>query len=234
MRPIDETAIRDWFDRHYRHRGLKSMRAARAYPVYLDLLHAQPGGRLLDIGCGPGWLLRAAAGRGLEAWGIDLSARALQMARQVVPEARLSAGSAAHLAFPNNYFDYLTCIGVLEHFTHMEQSVREMQRVARYGARFCIMVPNSITLHWWISERFGRWNRGSNENAASLEEWQNLFTGFGFRIEAVLRDTWQVRKGFGFLGESAVRQVTRLAERLVPLRFAHQFIFILTLVAEDD
>src|SRR5690349_16473288 len=46
---------------------------ARQADVLLDRAGVRAGARLLEIGCGYGRLLRAAAGRGARAWGITVS-----------------------------------------------------------------------------------------------------------------------------------------------------------------
>ncbi|WP_137808340.1 bifunctional 2-polyprenyl-6-hydroxyphenol methylase/3-demethylubiquinol 3-O-methyltransferase UbiG [Pseudomonas sp. G(2018)] len=58
--------------------------------ILLAVLGRQPG-RVLDLGCGEGWLLRALTERGIEAFGVDGSATLVEAARK--------AGSApVHLA----------------------------------------------------------------------------------------------------------------------------------------
>ena len=46
--------VKSWYNQHYAAKGLESMRPAAAYPVFLDLLGATPGTRLLDVSCGTG------------------------------------------------------------------------------------------------------------------------------------------------------------------------------------
>ncbi|MBI5162041.1 MAG: class I SAM-dependent methyltransferase, partial [Micrococcales bacterium] len=54
---------------------------AAADGVDLRLL-ARAEGPLLDVGCGPGRMVRAARDLGLEAWGLDISAAAVEHARE--------------------------------------------------------------------------------------------------------------------------------------------------------
>jgi 2-polyprenyl-3-methyl-5-hydroxy-6-metoxy-1,4-benzoquinol methylase len=48
----------------------------------VSTLPSMPKGTLLDIGCGEGWLSRAAAQRGWEAIGVDASAALIERARE--------------------------------------------------------------------------------------------------------------------------------------------------------
>jgi ubiquinone/menaquinone biosynthesis C-methylase UbiE len=207
------------------------MRQFDAYPVYLDYLDADQGKKLLDVGCGPGLLLKAAEQRGLLTFGIDLSAEAIAIASRTSPKSNVEQGNVTQLKFPERNFDYITCIGVLEHFLDMDQSISELKRVAKDEAQYCIMVPNSRTLYWNLAQTFSRSHRESNENASSLDEWREFFLKYGFKILEVHRDDWQIRKFFMFFAlgsfNKLLKTVKKLIWKLIPLKFAHQFIFIL-------
>ena len=58
-----------WIDA-VRHGAIESRRQVTDQAILLAILGRQPE-RVLDLGCGEGWLLRALAGRGIEAVGVD-------------------------------------------------------------------------------------------------------------------------------------------------------------------
>jgi len=207
------------------------MRHIDAYPVYLDYLEVNQNKKILDVGCGPGLLLKAAQQRGLQTFGIDLSPEAINIASHTSPDSQLETGSVTHINYPDKSFDYITCIGVLEHFLDMDRSIAELKRVAKDTAQYCIMVPNSRTIYWNLAQTFSRSHRESNENANSLEEWQDFFSSYGFKILNIHRDDWQVRKFFKFFGLGALKNLIETSKtviwKLIPLKFGHQFIFIM-------
>ncbi len=227
----DQEKINRWFEERYAAKGVRSMRKAEAYPIFLDYLNVQPGKKLLDIGCGPGLLLKVGAARGLQTYGIDVSEEAKRLATQISPDSQVSVADVRNLDFEDQSFDYITCIGVLEHFLDLEISIKEMQRVAKKQALYCIMVPNSKTLYWWLAKRLSRNHKDSNENAYTLSEWWSIFELYNFEILAVYRDEWQIRKPFSLLGLQSydfLFELTRnLIWKIIPLNYAHQFVFIM-------
>ena len=142
--------VKSWYNQHYAAKGLQSMRPAAAYPVFLDLLGATAGSRLLDVSCGTGSLLAAARDRGVDAVGVDLSDEAVRLAIRVAPGTEVAVGAGEALAFRDASFDYVTCLGSLEHFLDMGQGLEEMKRVAKPDARLCIMVPNQDFIGWKV------------------------------------------------------------------------------------
>ena len=70
------------------------------------------------------------------------------------------------------------------------------------------------------------------ENPASVDaEWQDFFVEYGFEIINIYRDDWQIKKFFILLGLGSFKKligtVKNLVWKLITLKFAHQFIFIL-------
>src|SRR5580700_6778280 len=60
----------------------------------IDLLHPQPGERILDLGCGTGHLTAQIAERGADVIGLDASASMIAQARQNYPKLKFVLADA--------------------------------------------------------------------------------------------------------------------------------------------
>lgn len=87
---------------------------------WIDRLAGVSGKRVVDVGCGGGILAEAMAGLGAEVTGIDLSEKALKVARLHLLESgmqveyRLQSAESLAEERPQGY-DLVTCMEMLEH-----------------------------------------------------------------------------------------------------------------------
>jgi SAM-dependent methyltransferase len=94
----------------------------------------------LEIGCGPGRLMRPMSRHFAEIHGVDVSDEMVRLARERLrhtPNARVYHGSGSDLAlFPDDYFDFVYSYAVFQHVPSREvvlRYLREAHRVLRPG-----------------------------------------------------------------------------------------------------
>lgn len=109
----------------------------------LDTLSAY---HLLDIGSGTGAnlpLLRSVVGSSGSVTAIDFSPLALRFAADhaVMSGISLLQGDALRLPFPDNQFDVVTMLDVLEHLRDDSEALTEVFRVLRPGGHLVFSVP---------------------------------------------------------------------------------------------
>lgn len=228
--PVPQDDVAAWFDATYRRRGLAYLRPARAYPIFVQLLAARRGERLLDVACGPGLLLDAAAARGVVSCGVDLSTAAIELAQQRRPGIDARVGNAEQLPFADGTFDHVTCLGSIERFLDREAALREMLRVGKPGARFCFLVRNASTLAWRLwRERLGRREVQGHQDAQTLAQWRALFARCGFRELRVLPDQWPQQRWRQLLPWRRPQQGRDepVHTGLLPLRWCNELVFVL-------
>jgi SAM-dependent methyltransferase len=192
-----------------------------------------PGGRLLDVSCGAGELVRLAQQRGLEAVGIDISevvARAAQ--RRNGGMGRFVVGAGEALPFPNASFDYVTNIGSLEHFLDPAAGVREMSRVLRPGGSAFVLVPNTFSLltNIWHAFRTGETSIDDQpiQRYGSRADWMAVLTANGLQPRHVVKyeRIWPRLAGDWNYYIGKPKQLVRLlATPFIPLNLAFCFLF---------
>ena len=153
-------------------------------------------GRLLDIGCGNGYLLEQIAKLRpeLELWGLEQAAALLQgtQSRQNGPHY-IVAGSAVHVPFASSSFDVVTLTEVLEHVKEPVVVLRELTRLLKPEGRLLVTVPNmsAYSPFWQVAERFpiGPLKRILLPWEHPLRTFQPIDTAYEFEeIQQVIRE----------------------------------------------
>lgn len=108
----------------------------RWIPIAEDIIghfKLKPGDRVLDIGCGKGFLVKdlMKVCPGLEAFGLDISEYAVMNCEPEVV-GRLHLGNANHLPFPDHSFDAVLSINTAHNLEREGciQALKEMERIA--------------------------------------------------------------------------------------------------------
>jgi ubiquinone/menaquinone biosynthesis C-methylase UbiE len=229
VRHLDPSAISNFYDRVYYRNGVD--RKAPTFHLRRLARRFEPwaGRRILDVACGPGSWLQAVATRGAIVSGIDISQVALDTCGSALPEAELHCATAEHLPFADRRFDFISCLGALEHFLDPKASLREMVRVAKSDAYFLLLVPNADFLPSRLGLYSGTLQASVKEEARSLIEWQQLFRSAGLRVQARWKDLHILSPAWIFRGRCygwPLRAVQALALPFWPLSWQYQVYYL--------
>lgn len=110
--------------------------------------------KVLDVGCGNGWLLWNYARNGADTTGVDLTRNAVKISRKRFSYEGLSGkfmcADAGRLPLKNDQFDLVTSLGVIHHTPDTERCAREIIRVTRPGGRIlvCLYYRNILLRPW--------------------------------------------------------------------------------------
>jgi len=121
-------------------------RAARRSEIFAREGGLRPGQRALEVGCGTGVFLEAAATTGADIVALDLSADLLAQARTRVAaggKVRLSLGNAEQMPFRDASFDAAYGSSILHHL-NIDAALAEIHRVLRPGGRIAFAEPNIL------------------------------------------------------------------------------------------
>jgi protein-L-isoaspartate(D-aspartate) O-methyltransferase len=122
----------------YRYMEGRWEKVARAMVDYYGL---KAGDRILDIGCGKGFLLYdfTKVVPGLEIYGLDISTYAVEHAKPEIKD-RLTIGNANNLPYPDQSFDLVYSLNTFHNLYCFDlfAALKEMQRVSRKHKYICV------------------------------------------------------------------------------------------------
>ncbi len=132
----------------------------RRFAIQMIEARLEKGSKILDVGCGTGHLAAELAKRGYDTWGTDLSTGMIDYARANYNADRYQVADIEKIPFPDNMFDGIVCLGVMEYLASDGPALDEMRRVLRPGGYAVITTPSSICPFFYIDRsiinlRFG-------------------------------------------------------------------------------
>lgn len=137
-------------------------------------------GTILDIGCGPGFLLKELEKFKMPLTGCDNSRKMLKIAGKNT-SAKLFFADANNLPF-NRKFDFVFCLGVLPYLKEPLLGLREIYRVCNRKA--CITYPYKKTpLSFFRENPIGIWLRKKTNIAHYQTKYERRkFLGYAEKI----------------------------------------------------
>jgi 2-polyprenyl-6-hydroxyphenyl methylase / 3-demethylubiquinone-9 3-methyltransferase len=118
------------------------------YRYFKEVLHRVgcSGKKVLDVGCGGGFLAEEFAKDGFEVTGIDPAFNSLEAARKHAVQNGLAidyqAGQGESLPFSDGCFDIIACCDVLEHVDDVDRVIKETSRCLAKGGIFLFDTVN--------------------------------------------------------------------------------------------
>jgi SAM-dependent methyltransferase len=146
------------------------------------------GLKVLELGCGSGWLSANYARGGAELVATDLTARGVELTRRHFEllglEAVVCQANAEDLQFPSDSFDLVVASGVVHHTPKTECVAAELRRVLRPGGTALLSVYYRNLLlqpfSFWLTRRairlFTLRDRSFGESA-SVDDFTRRYDG---------------------------------------------------------
>lgn len=144
-----------------------------------DHYHLRPGDRILDVGCGKGFLLFdfTQVVPGVEIVGLDISQYGIDHAKEEV-RPFLQVGNARELPYPDQSFDLVVSINTLHNLPCMDldRALCEIERVGRKNKYLCVesfrTEEEKVNLLYW---------QLTCASFDAPEEWQWWFERCGYQ-----------------------------------------------------
>jgi 2-polyprenyl-3-methyl-5-hydroxy-6-metoxy-1,4-benzoquinol methylase len=182
-----------------RSHGIESRRVATDVAV-VEAIAARSPRRVLDVGCGEGWLCRALEARGVNAVGVDGSAALIESARA------LSGGGFHHLSYEQltaqpeligaASYDLIVCNFSLLH-EELDELLRSLSTLLVSGGVLLIQTVHPWTARGtapytdgWRTESFSSYQEAFAQSMPwyyrTLGSWVEVLQHAGFAIEQII------------------------------------------------
>jgi len=179
----------DWYENKLKPYSSTAHKSVALYQEVLTVLRTyvkKKNPKLLDVACGVGGFLMEAKNDNFKIFGIDISDKAVAVAREKTG-AEITRASAEKMRYRANSFDVVTCIGSLEHFADPEKALKEMDRVLRSGGVCLLHVPNLMFAgHIYMTLRDGSMpsegGQHFSEEYRTYQGWKDLIESNDFKI----------------------------------------------------
>lgn len=110
----------------------------------LDSIGPVDGMRVLDAGCGEGYLTRQIASSGAHALGVDRSRNLIEAAKNLVPSGASSptfeVQDVTDLSLESNSFDLVICNHLMNDLPDPTGPIQEFSRILRPGGRLVVLM----------------------------------------------------------------------------------------------
>ncbi|MDI6761905.1 MAG: glycosyltransferase [Thermodesulfobacteriota bacterium] len=137
--------------------------------------------RILDVGCGRGWLTHLASSYGI-AGGVDPAAEVIAAARRYFPNLNFCVGYAKTILTKPDFhpYDVVLASEVIEHVPRAEQAqfVRELSFLTKPGGYVILTTPRAEVFDTWM--KLTNHSRQPVDDWLSEEELHRLFLSQGF------------------------------------------------------
>jgi SAM-dependent methyltransferase len=167
MDRVEVQAMLNQEDRHWWYRGRR-----RIVCEELAQLPTGPTVRVLDAGCGSGRLLDELRDYG-HVTGLDLNPDSVEIARSRGHEDVVQ-GPVEELPWPDETFDLVISLDMVEHTADDRVTLRELRRVTKPGGYFLMTVPALRALwssHDVFNNHFRRYDRRMMRALAAETGW---------------------------------------------------------------
>jgi SAM-dependent methyltransferase len=129
-----------------------SLQVGKALVRFLDMAGVLKG-RVIDYGCGPGYLLNLLAEKEIDLYGADFSAEAVEIVNRRLSDKPRWNGvqqirSMPSPELPDDAFDLATCVETIEHLPDepLEATFSQLRRIVKPGGYLFLTTPGSENL----------------------------------------------------------------------------------------
>jgi ubiquinone biosynthesis O-methyltransferase len=150
-----------WHEEVHGSESLDVLRLAQWHHSAMVIAPEVTNRKVLEVGCGAGDFSITLSQKGAQVWGVDFSARAIEIAqaksRVHKSNAQFRVADAQNLPFEDGTYDVVFSCECLEHVPDPQKMITEIHRVLKPGGTFVLTTENysnAMALLWlkcWLT-----------------------------------------------------------------------------------
>jgi len=204
----------------------------RRFSIITSLVDS--GKRILDVGCGEGFLAKLLMEKGNEVFGIDISEHAVELAKKNGVKALVCDIENEDLPFKES-FDVIILSEILEHLISPKEIIEKLKPCLNNGGYFIFTFPNIAYCKYRLQLLFGRfpkqylYNRGEHLHYWSILDFMDFLTDCGLKCV-------EIKPDFSFPFNrmiSKIRPLRIIFEKL-PNLFGYQIVVVASPIPEHS
>jgi len=134
--------------------------------IILNLVDKFGRGKIIDVGCGDGYITSQILKKFKEVAGEDISKEAIKIAKKKNPKISLVVATCTNLPFSDNSFDTVVASETLEHVNYNDGKMllKEARRILKPQGKLIISTPN-------LSNPYMKFLQVTHKNIEHLKEY---------------------------------------------------------------
>lgn len=167
--------------------GFEGKFSQKFYNALLSQINLKSSKKVLDVGCGTGYLLRKLDDSyRIDGYGIDVEGSMVQVAKRQCPKMKIQQSTCEETPFDDNTFDLVIACMAYHHFSDKKGFANEAARILKTGGSLYIADPyfpfiirkaiNTLLRLLRIKGQF-----------FTAQEIANQFKEYGFELSSSLR-----------------------------------------------
>jgi SAM-dependent methyltransferase len=130
---MPDNYIAEYYNHHTGHFNQQDLTAIPSFAWMKKSLELTSGQKVLDAGCGTGYLLDFMTPKTASGFGVDISGFAIKTAKSAYPGLNFTVSDITKLPYKNNFFDRIYAFNVIEHIPDQKPAMQELKRVLKPG-----------------------------------------------------------------------------------------------------
>ena len=190
----------------------------RRFHIIAGLVPYSAASRVLDAGCGSGWLSEILCRRGFTVHAIDLGLDSIRRASARIGNLLAKAsgsrneravyftlGDVYRLPYEDGYFNAVVASEIIEHLERPGEAVQEFARVIRPGGTLVVSTPYNEKIEYTLCIHCNRKTPvNAHLNSFDEKKIEQLLAGVGFSLNRTIRFMCRPAERLGLAGLTAL------------------------------